>query len=92
MKSHRKYLINAFEKEAMARGWHDSAKNPRGLARCGYKNARQWARWMADTYFDENGLITCSILMDVIEDAAKVDQPLTQADYDYVAEEEISCW
>lgn len=90
MITHRKGLVNAYTK--IAERWEDSKKTPHGLRRYGYKNARQWGRLMADKYFDVDGLISDSLLIDMIDDANKVDAPLTQIDYDYLAEEEISCW
>ena len=90
MISHRKGLVNAFTK--IANRWEDSKKTPHSLRRYGYRNSRQWGRMMADQYFDTNGLIISSTLIDAIDDANKVDMPMTQIDYDCVAEEEISCW
>lgn len=93
MASIRKHLVNAFTKEAKARGWHDSAINPRGLAHCGFKSARQWGRLMADHYFNAENLYEVeSAIAEMIEDAARHDMPLTQADFDAFVEEEISCW
>lgn len=79
----RKMLVRAFAK--VAKKWNDSKRSGYCLSRYGYKNARQYARLMADSYDAE-----------MLEDFAKwIDTPLKdwcQFDYDYFAEEEISCW
>lgn len=87
----RKYLVNAFTKVAESRGWDDSAKNHHTLHRYGYKSARQWGRAMSEMY-DENVLDLPNGLVDMIEEAARNDTPLTQDDFDAFAEEEVSCW
>lgn len=79
----RKMLIRAFAK--IAKRWGDSNKSPYTFSRYGYKNARAWGRCIADNYNAE-----------MLEDFAKwIDAPLKdwcKFDYDYFAEEEISCW
>lgn len=79
----RKMLVRAFAK--IAKRWGDSNKSPYTFSRYGYKNARAWGRCTADNYNAE-----------MMEDFAKwIDTPLKdwcQFDYDYFAEEEISCW
>ena len=91
MKSHRKALTRAFTK--IAKRWEDSKKTRYNLTRYGYKNARDWGRLMAANYFSPvDGRITCDTLIDLIDDANKVDKPLDQYDYDYLAEEEINAW
>lgn len=93
MKTIRKYLVNAFTKVAKERGWEDSSKHPRGLRACGFKSARQWGRAMADNYFYPGNLHGMdSVVVEMIEQAALNDEPLTQHDFDALAEEEISCW
>lgn len=87
----RKHLVNAFTKIAKSRGWCDSKKTPHTLNRYGFKSARQWGRMMAGMY-GENILDLPNGLVDMIEEAARSDSPLTQADFDDFAEEEISCW
>lgn len=89
----RKHLARAFTKIAKERGWEDSKKTPHSLRRYGYKNARQWGRMMASNYFSSFHLHGVdSIITEMLEEAARNDEPITQADFDCLAEEEISCW
>lgn len=93
MASIRKHLVNAFENFAISMGWEDSAKHKRGIRHCGYKNSRQWARMMAEIYEEPLSVGGWnSAIIDMIEEAARTDTPLTQHDYDAFVEEEISCW
>lgn len=93
MKSIRKYLVNAFEDFAMGMGWDDSSKHPRGIRHCGYKSCRQWARDMAEMYEEPRSLGGWNeAIIEMIEDAARNDQPLTQTDFDAFVDEEVRCW
>lgn len=79
----RKMLVRAFAK--VAKKWNDSKRSGYCLSRYGYKNARHYARLMADSYDAE-----------MLEGYADwINTPLKewgQAEYDCFADEEISCW
>lgn len=79
----RKMLVRAFAK--VAKKWGDSKDSPYTFSMYGYKNARDWGRRMADNYNDE-----------MLDDFANwISTPVKdwcQFDYDYFAEEELSCW
>lgn len=90
MKTTRKMLVNAFTK--IAKRWEDSKTHPENLRKHGFKNARQWGRWVASMY-SVNGIFDMpDSLIEMYEDAAKNDIPVIQEDFDAWAEEEISCW
>ena len=82
MKSLRKMMIRAFEKEA--RPFSDSKTNPNTLKRQGYKNARQWARSVAGLYFTNDSRsellvempeewIGCKITQEMVDEMVKED-------------------
>lgn len=89
-KSNRKMLINAFEKAALELGWNDSLRTANCIRRYGFKNCRSWARKMASWYGpDEHYLCMDRGLVEMIEQAALEDRPLTQSDFDDFARDEI---
>lgn len=89
-KTYRKMIINAFEKAARDRGWHDSKITPNCMSHYGFKSARSWAREMASWYdVDAHYLDQDLALVEMIEDAAREDRPLTQADFDDFVRDEI---
>lgn len=92
MKTIRGYMVRAFEKIAKERGWEDSAKTPHTLRRYGFKNARDWGRHMASQYEIDSVLEMPEALVEAIEYCKQNDMPISQHDFDYFAEEEISCW
>lgn len=92
MASIRKHLVNAFTKIAKER-WTDSKRTPHVITRYGFNSPREWGRHMAAQYFGGDDLYEVnSAIVEMLEDAAKMDVPVIQADYDALAEEEISCW
>lgn len=89
-KSNRKMLINAFEKAALERGWNDSFHTANCIRRYGFKNCRSWAREMASWYdFDARYLDMDCAMVEMIEQAALEDRPLTQSDFDDFVRDEI---
>lgn len=89
-KTYRKMLINAFEKAARERGWHDSKITPNCMSHYGLKGARSWAREMASWYnVDASYLDMDYPLVEMIEQAAIEDRPLTQEDFDDFVRDEI---
>lgn len=92
MASIRKHLVNAYTKIAEER-WNDSKHTAHSLRRYGFKSPREWGRHMAAQYYNGNNLYQIdTAVVDMLEEAARIDVPLTQADYDALAEEDISCW
>lgn len=89
-KSNRKMLINAFEKAALERGWNDSFHTANCIRSYGFKNCRSWAREMASWYdFDAHYLDMDCALVEMIEQAALEDRPLTQSDFDDFVSDEL---
>ena len=86
MKSLRKMMIRAFEKET--RAFSDSKTNPYTLKRNGYKSARQWARIAAGLYFSNDARF--EFLVDMPENWS--DGKITQEMVDDFVKEEINCW
>lgn len=86
MKSLRKMMIRAFQKEA--RAFSDSKTNPNTLRRCGYKSARAWGRIAAGLYFSNDK--RSELLVDMPEDWR--DREITQEMVDDFVNEEINCW
>lgn len=92
MKSIRKYLVNAFTK--IGERYDDSAINGEHIRKYGYKNARDYGRSITAMYVgksEEFGDLPDSIV-EMLEEAAMEDRPITQEDFDLWAEEEMSCW
>lgn len=92
MKTIRKSLVRAFTKIAKERHWDNSAKTPYNLSRYGFKSARDWGRHMVSMYELDNVLEMPESLVEAIEYCKQNDMPITQHDFDYFAEEELSCW
>lgn len=91
MSTIRKMTVNAFAKQARWR-WGDSKKTAHSLRRYGFTE-RSWGRMMAEMFIDDNGVpYPGTILTDMLEDAYRDDRPLTQADFDDMAYEELECW
>ena len=89
-KSNRKMLINAFEKAALERGWNDSFHTANCIRSYGFKNCRSWAREMVSWYdLDAHYLDMDCALVEMIEQAALEDRPLTQSDFDDFVRDEI---
>lgn len=75
--SYYKKLVNAFHK--IGKGWGDSKTNKYTWSKSGFKNSRQWARYMAGSY-------SIDFVLKEVYDSC---EGLSQADFDYFAEEEI---
>lgn len=73
-----KKLVNAFHK--IGKSWGDSKTNKYTWKYAGFKNSRQWARYMAESYDMDY------VLKEVYDSC----EGLSQADFDYFAEEEVS--
>lgn len=89
-KTYRKMLINAFEKAARERGWHDSKITPNCITSYGFKDCRQWAREMASWYgIEADYPYQDQAVIEMMEEAAREDRPLTQHDFDDFVRDEI---
>lgn len=86
MKSLRKMMVRAFQKEG--RAFSGSKTNPNILRRHGYKSARSWARIAAGLYFSNDA--RSELLVDAPEEWANV--KITQEMVDDFVNEEINCW
>lgn len=86
MKSLRKKMIRAFQKEA--RAFSDSKTNPNTFRRHGYKSARSWARLAAGLYFSNDA--RSEFLADMPEEWSG--RGITQEMVDDFVNEEINCW
>lgn len=74
-----KKLVNAFHK--IGKEWGDSKTNKYTWKYAGFKNSRQWARYMAGSY-EINYVLS--------EISSSINGINSQADFDYFAEEEVS--
>ena len=89
-KTYRKLLVNAFENIAQCNKWNDSKHSPVTMKPAGFIHAGAWARAFAACDIPDGGLGAMNdFLINMIEEAAREDRPLTQRDFDDFARDEL---